>query len=283
MTPHVLIVGGTKGSWQVRGIQIGRAIGARVATAPTAEDWAWADCCILVKRALGQYAAIAQAHGVPIIWDALDFWRQPEENGLSIADAIALAHAQITQCGVDLVIGATEAMADDLGGVALAHHSRPRLVTGPVREQLSVVAYEGTPKYLGSWRSAVEAACARLGATFVVNPPDLRDADVIVAFRGEQWDGALCRRWKSGVKCVNALAAGRPLITQPSAAGTEIAPPGVTIDDPACVEDALAAFRSLDARLAVAQTCAARAGEYQITSLARRYRSVVETLLRRAA
>jgi len=283
MNPNVLIVGVGKGSWQIRGIQIGTALGARVTSSPTEQDWRWADVCILVKRALDVFASAAHAFSVPIIWDALDFWIQPEMNQMSDAQALWLAQSQLSRVKTSLVIGATVAMSEDLGGVYLPHHSRPRLSPAPAREKLQVVAYEGMAKYLGSWRSALEIVCSRLGLVFVVNPADLREADVIVAFRGEKWDGPICRRWKSGVKVVNALAAGRPLITQNSSAYSELQTPGFVVEHADQLESAILSYASKESRQSVANECRLRAPEFALGAVAARYRTMIESAVRRAA
>lgn len=282
MSANVLIVGGGNGSWQIRGVQIGAVLGARATSNPTADDWRWADVCILVKRAVCKFAATAHIFDVPIVWDALDFWNQPEANSLTPEEALfQFAYSDVFHPAI--VIGATQAMADDFGGVYIPHHSRPGLTPAPVRERIKVVAYEGTRKYLGSWHKALETVCARLGLTFVVNPPDLRHADLVVAFRGEQHDGPICRRWKSGVKCVNALAAGRPLITQPSAAYDELQTPGMVVHEPADLEAAFLAYAPTSVRQSVAAECASLAPGFDRTAVARLYRDVIEATLRQAA
>lgn len=280
---NLLIVGSGKGSWTVRGKQLGAELGARVTAWPTEADWHWAGRCVLVKRALLEHGSAAMQHRVPIIWDAVDFWQQPEANTFTREQAIRLARLWMEPYRIALVIGATQEMADDLGGLYLSHHSRPGLSPMPVRETAEVVAYEGTRKYLGSWHKALESTCARLGLRLVVNPPDLREADIVVAFRGEQWDGPICRRWKSGVKYVNALAAGRPVITQPSAAFNEIRPFGTAIEDVRELEAALTVYQSQAVRQAVADECATRATPYLLPHVARQYRAILQTAVRRAA
>lgn len=278
MKANVLIVGVGGGSWQIRGIQIGEVLGARVTANPKADDWRWADVCILVKRALSTFAADAYAFEVPIVWDALDFWFQPEENTVSVADMVARP-----RINSDVVIGATQAMADDFGGVYIPHHSRPRLSPAPICDRMQVVAYEGTKKYLGSWHKALETVCTRLGLTFVVNPPDLRHADLVVAFRGEQHDGPICRRWKSGVKYVNALAAGRPILTQPSAAYDELQTPGMVVHDVDGLEAAISYYLPRSVRQGVLNECISRAPEFDRVNIARSYRTVIESALQVAA
>lgn len=281
MTPNVLIVGVGKGSWAVRGVQIGKAIGARVTGAATAADWAWADICILVKRAWETFAQTATDAGVPIIWDAVDFWQQPDEN--HVDDPVALTRRYMGNLSPTAIICATKAMAVDLGGLYIPHHSRPGLMPAPVRTQLQLVAYEGTPKYLGPWRTALESACARVGAAFVVNPPDLRAADLVVAFRGGPWDGPICRRWKSGVKYVNAQAAGRPVLTQAHAAFEETGVDGRIVDDPDDLESAIRAYLDPAVRQAVFEHAQWRAMSYSLRSIAVEYKTLIGDVMRKAA
>lgn len=230
---NVLMCGGGKGSWIVRGVQLGTAIGARVVRVPSDSDMRWADVVVLVKRALFGWAELAHRFGKPIVWDALDFWEQEHDrnqNGLSETEARALLAEQIARYRPALVIGATEAMAHAAGGVYLPHHSREGLTPAKAREVVSCVGYEGTRKYLGRWGQAVQRECDRRGWRFVVNPPDLRDCDILVAFRDGEWDGWMCREWKSGVKLVNAMAVGRPIISQMTAAFSEVLADGPAIE-----------------------------------------------------
>lgn len=275
---NVLIVGtGPAGSFLIRGEQLGRAIGARVTVAPTAADWAWAEVIVLVKRALEVYAPRAHETRRPVVWDALDFWRQPAENGLAAVDALALLRWLQQQYRPTLTIGATAAQATDAAGVYLPHHTWADLVPTPARATVSVVAYQGSPRYLGRWAERLHAECTRRGWRFVLNPPDLAAADLLVALRDEPWDGWMCRRWKSGVKLVNAIAAGRPVLMQPSAAADEIAGPGSLLDTAAELPAALERWADLAARTEAVVTCQRRAQAYTLPVIAAQYR---ETLCR---
>ncbi len=225
---NILMVGGGKGSWQVRGVQLGAALGARVTSRPKDEDFAWADVIVLVKRAGFAYAERVHAAGKPLVWDALDFWEQPEQNALSEAESRALLQEAVGRIRPSLTIGATEAMAQAAGGVYLPHHSWAYLnePASPTTAQQMMVGYEGKRKYLGRFANTIDGECHRRGWQFVVNPLDLRDCDFMVSFRDGDWDGWMCREWKSGVKIVNAIAAGRPIVSGYSAAWVEIRPTG---------------------------------------------------------
>jgi hypothetical protein len=276
---RVLIVGSDgHGSFKVRGRQLGDAIGARVTTHPNAQDWVWADVVVLVKHAATVWGIHAKRSKKPIVWDVLDIWRQPEDNQLAVERIRQKVFDVRDVVGIKTLIGATRAMADQLGGVYLPHHSRPGLAPAPVRDGAITVAYEGQAKYLGSWRGALEDACAALGMTFVVNPPDIREADVVVAFRGERWDGDVCRQWKSGVKVVNAVVAGRPILGQSCAAWTEIIPTGAAMTGPdACLKNGLRLVSDAKFRRIAYEDGLARAEEFSLPAIARTYRVILES------
>jgi hypothetical protein len=271
---NVLIAGVGAGSWDIRGRQLGGALGARVKQSPTRDDFAWADLVVLVKRAIGLFGAQAQASGKPVVWDALDFWQQPMQNTLREPDAVALVRRSAWR-GLSL-IGATNAMATAVDGVYVPHHAWPGLTPAPARPVVRVVAYQGAAHYLGRWAGWVREACEARGWQFVVNPADLREADILVAFRDGQWDGWICREWKSGVKAVNAIAAGRPLITQDSAAVREIRPAGSVVASPDDLGQAFDQWADVAARSVVAEVSRDRALAYRLESVATQYRMVLE-------
>lgn len=231
----ILICGAGKGSWEMRGIQLGAALGARVTSSPTDADFAWCDLVILVKKHAVTFAPRAHKAGKPIVWDALDFWAQPAQNSYTRDAALLALHNHAKVIKPALIIGATEAMAADAAALGfrsayLPHHSWAGLVPTPPREVVGTVAYEGNPAYLGRWHGWIKEACERRGWLFDINPANLSKADIIVAFRDGPWDGWICREWKSGVKIVNAMAARRPIFTQPSAAERELNQDGAVID-----------------------------------------------------
>jgi hypothetical protein len=280
---NLLIVGAGKGSFQIRGDQLGAALGARVVNVPSPADWRWADLAILVKRAATMFGRQARQAGVPIVWDALDFWRQPSDNRMSADEAVRLLADRQAEIQPDLTIGATEAMAKVCGGVYLPHHYWPGLTPTPARERVHVVAYEGNPQYLGKWHIAIERACLRRGWRFHVNPPDLRSADILVAFRDGIWDGWMCREWKSGVKLVNAMAAGRPILTQESAAFREIQPAGSIVTTPDQLDAAFDAWAHVSLRQAVVEQSIERSEAFLLSSVAARYIAILQDVRARCA
>ncbi len=267
-----------KGSLAVRGVQLGGALGARVTEEPTAADWRWADLIVLIKRAWVPWLADAKSARVPIVWDALDCWRQPAENGVGAAQAKALFQRQRAQIKPALTICATEAQAEACDGVYLPHHSWPGLKPTPAREAVTTVGYEGNASYLGRWMAAVSVACGQRGWRFVINPPDLSACDILVAFRAGPWDGWQCREWKSGVKIVNAMAAGRPIISQDCAAVRELQPAGSTIETPDRLDQAFDEWEQHIWRASAVDQCLDQAPAFTLEAVAERYRQILQTV-----
>jgi hypothetical protein len=276
----VLMIGCDKGSWEMRGRQLGAAIDAAFTKKPGAEHWQHKGPIVLVKRAPFTWYREARAVRSPLIWDALDFWHQPSGNAKTEQELLQSVFEIRDGLHIGTLIGATRAMATAIGGVYLPHHCRIGLRPTPSRERLRVVGYDGAPRYLGSWKDAIDRACAKLGMTFVINPEDLSTVDALVAFRGEEYDGWACRQWKSGVKYVNAIAAGRPVLTQTTAAFTEINPPGGRIvDDPLQLEEALASLAPAAVRRQVYQECRHRSREFTLETIAKQYRAILQPLI----
>lgn len=275
---HILMLGSGKGSWTMRGEQLGAALGARVRAQPTDADLRWADVVVLVKKFGALFAAQVQRVGTPIVWDALDCWAQPGENQADRSRALALLTHQIRVIKPALVIGATQAMAEACGGVYLPHHSWQGLTASPARATVSVVGYEGNPLYLGTWRAVLERACHARGWRFVVNPPDLSQVDIFVALREGLWDGWICREWKSGVKVVNAIAAGRPIIAHDTAAIRELQPACSAIATLGDLDAALDYWDSLTFRAAAAAHNATLAPAYTLAAVAAQYQTILASV-----
>lgn len=271
---NILILGTGQGSFTVRGHQLGAAIGARVASAVRPNDLTWADVVVLVKRAGIMWAEYVRRADRPIVWDALDFWHQPDDNSLFPSAALEHFRRQVALIDPVLTITATEAMAAACGatGRYLPHHARPGLERCAVRENVQTVAYEGTRKYLGRWAKVIQAECDKRGWTFVINPPSLSQADLVVAFRDGIWDGWMCRNWKSGVKLVNAMAVGRPILTQTGAAWEEIRPSGATLD---AFEDLPEVF-DFWADPEVRALAMASGADYSLDRVAKSYKALIE-------
>jgi len=221
---HVLMTGrGTSGSWQIRGAQLGSAIGAEVI--PTAIDVERFDVAVLVKRTAGDLIQRLHAAGVPIVWDIVDAWPQPAGNAWSRTRSIEWLIEMFAAIRPSGIVAATQSMARDcerfgVPVLALPHHSRPGLRLNPIRPA-RIVGYEGGEHYLGRWRPIVEAECERRGWEFVINPSELADVDIVIAVRDSV--GYAPRNWKSNVKLANAQGSGTPVICNREAGYLETA------------------------------------------------------------
>lgn len=275
------MLGSGHGSWQVRGQQLGLAMGARVMHTPSAADLAWADIVVVVKRAIVDRAEQVHQAGKPLVWDALDFWQQPDQNHLSRTESEDLLRAWIGLYRPAVVVGATEAMATAAGGLYLPHHAWLSLSPHAIQADVRTVAYEGTKKYLGRWAQWIHTECDRRDWTFVINPPDLRVADLVVAFRDGPWDGWMCQEWKSGVKLVNAMRVGRPVVTQPSAAFRELSPIGSAVEDVTGLRMAFDQWAYRDERARATEQ--PRANALVLDQVAARYRLLLQAVSRMKA
>ena len=274
---NILMVGAGKGSWEMRGLQLGAALGARVVRDPSDSDLRWADMIVLIKRAILTQRVRAVQSGKPIVWDALDFWTQPFQNDLSQLSACAVLKSW--QRDVTLTVGATAAMAQSAGnGFYLPHHGHAGLHPTDARPECRVVGYDGNPIYLDWWSPVLRDACARRGWSFVINPPDLSAVDILVSLRGGIWDGWMCREWKSGVKIVNAILAGRPILTQDCAAARELQPDGMVIETASDLNLAPDEWADVERRAATVERSQRVAPLFALPAIAQAYRLRLEAL-----
>lgn len=211
----VLITGkGSSGSWQIRGAQLGAAIGATVAPVASHRLIEEHDIVVLVKRAPPSLIEILRACGKPVVWDAVDFWKQPDRNPLTQEEACDLLRERIEAIAPRAIVFPTHAMMADARfegpRLVLPHHARPGQRLHQVGERVRLVGYEGRVDYLAEWRPAIEDACAKRGWAFVLNPVNLGDLDIGIAARGGPWTGYMPRAWKSNVKLANFQAVGLP-------------------------------------------------------------------------
>lgn len=205
--------GGKAGSWAVRGEQLGRAIGATVLA--NAIDIAPFDLAVIVKRPPPDLLRRIREAAVPMVWDIVDAWPQPDGNRWSEAECKAWLAHQVDMVRPDAIVAATRAMADDCAGfgvpvLALPHHATPGQGVNPIRETVQRVGYQGSWRYIEAWGPWLGSECARRGWEWEPEADDLVDLDIVVAVRDQ--DGYAPMYWKSGVKAANAMATGTPLI-----------------------------------------------------------------------
>lgn len=212
---------GGSGSWQIRGVQIGEALGARVVPNASSDDLTWANVVIAVKRIPGDLLHRIRASGKPWVYDVIDAYPQPEAGSWSADKARRWVQALMAGLEPDAVIwpsAGMQACAPYLRGTVIHHHYRPSIKRNPIREKLQVIGYEGAPQYLAEWKPALEQAASKIGARFVINPANLADLDVVVALRGKEHNGWVQRMFKSNVKMANAQGSGTPMICNASRA-----------------------------------------------------------------
>jgi hypothetical protein len=215
---EILVTGrGTGGSWGIRGVQLGRAMGATVM--PEARDLAAHDVAVLVKRytpdLLERLHEARERDGLRIVWDVVDAWPQPRGNLWSREQCLAWLRAEIALVQPDGIVAATYEMLQDckefgVPVLLLPHHARPGLRRNPIRDRVRTVGYEGAPQYITRWRGHIEHECMRRGWCFEMQPAELSDVDILVALRDEV--GYAPRKWKSGVKLANAQGSGTPVV-----------------------------------------------------------------------
>jgi len=214
---RVLITGkGGSGSWAIRGVQAGTAIGAQVVPMASVAQIAVVSVVIGVKRIPDSLLHAIHQTGTPFVWDVVDAFPQPECTGWTREQSIAWLHSEIDRLKPSAIIWPNTRMADDAAWSGLQeviyHHHRPGIEINPIREKIQTIAYEGSPRYLEGWAEAISEECNRLGAAFLVNPESLAAADVVIAVRGPRWNGYAQRHWKSNVKLANAHASGTAFI-----------------------------------------------------------------------
>lgn len=209
----ILVTGkGSSGSWQIRGEQLGGAIGAHVQPMADRQTIERADLVIVVKRCPAPLMRMIRQSRKPWVWDILDHFPQP--NQFNRDQAIRYLRNLLAEHQPSAVVFPTQAMQTDADWsgpqIVLPHHARPNHVVNPIRSELRIVGYEGSPRYIDGL--GLDRLCRRLGLSFVVNPPQLADVDVVLAVRAQKWNGYAAGHWKSNVKLANAHATGTPAI-----------------------------------------------------------------------
>lgn len=274
------------GSWQIRGVQIAAALGplARAVINATDADIAAADVVVLVKSFDRALVKRIKALGKPIIWDALDFWKQPDGNSFSRERAREILADRALMSDAWAVITATDAMAQDLNAAIIVktirHHARSGQPINPIRERLTAIGYEGSARYLeGGWFSAIGKEAERRGLPFVINPVKLADIDIVFAVRGGPWRGYVTDNYKSNVKLANAQTTGTPIVCLPEAGCTETASAGgeYWIEAPEQAADAVEALEPYPERFA--RSARLRAAVPSLEAILSDYRQCFATTL----
>lgn len=270
-----------RGSWLIRGQQLGHAVGARVVWNPRQEDIGDAEAVVIVKRVDDAFLDSVRARGLPVVLDVVDGWRQPTDNRLPRGKAIAVLKSYIERIKPHAVVCSTRAMEADLGGdwpaLTLHHHGRPDSLKNPIRPEVGNVGYEGSERYLEGWWPEIRKQCVERGWLFQVNPTSLADIDIVVSFRGGQWRGYATDAWKSNVKLANAQASGTPIALLPEAGAKETASGGeMWVEKPEWLGTAFSALEPYEARLEKA--CRLIGAEPKLDDVADLYRGWLDAL-----
>jgi hypothetical protein len=214
---NVLFTGkGSSGSWKIRGEQLGHALHAVVKPKATRQDCQAADLIVVVKRISSDLLANIRKSGKPWVFDAVDFYPQPDCSTWSREHAIDWVRHSLAKLKPNAVIWPNQAMMEDCGkgynGIVLYHHHRPGMPENPIRKEIAQICYEGAEAYIGGWLPAILKECQARGWHFRINLGHLADSDIVLAIRDEKYCGYAQRHWKSNVKLANAHGSGTPFI-----------------------------------------------------------------------
>ena len=236
--------GGTSGSWQIRGEQLGNAIGADVIPNASDSDMRSADVVVVVKRTPEN---IHKAQGVKVL-DIVDAWTQPYSNTWSRDQMIKWArNASIPY---DRTIAATQEMKEDTGAdFFLRHHYRPDIKENDIRAKVQIIGYEGSMRYLEGWEKTIMRECEKRDWLFITNPRHLADCDVVLGLRGGKWRGYATDHWKSCVKMANAIGSLTPMIALDECGYRETGAPFLAVDNPDDLADAFDEMALLSTRM----------------------------------
>ena len=149
----ILFTGGGKaGSWKCRGEQIGGALGAEVNPLAGLAEFKAASLVVVVKRVPDERLHALRASGTPWVWDAVDPYPQPHASEWTREEAIAWIRHRLNYLKPDAVIWPNGKMADDIQWKGhqqvIYHHHRPGIQVNPIRKDVRVIGYEGSPPYI---------------------------------------------------------------------------------------------------------------------------------------
>lgn len=210
---------GRSGSYAIRAEQLCAALGATVKPLAMHADLDACDLAVVVKRVPEVIRSGLASSGRKWVYDCVDCYPQPECSTWNKFEAVAWMRKHIASLNPTAVIWPNRQMREDCDdgrpGFVLPHHARPNQPMNPVREKVTRVGYEGRADYLQGWAMVLHKECDRRGWHFIVNPENLAELDIVVAFRGGKWDGYAPQAWKSAVKLENAHGSGTPFVGRP--------------------------------------------------------------------
>lgn len=214
---RILVTGsGCSGSWKIRGVQLGAALGAVVSPRASLAQCKDADIIVGVKRVPPETLQAIRDSRKPWVWDVVDAWPQPAGVSYNRMQAVKWLRAALDSASPSAVVWPTRAMQDDAGYArpqkVVYHHAWPKYQPAPLNEVVRRVGYEGGTRYLGRWAGPLRKLCAMVGAELVING-DLSTCDIGVALRDA--GGYPAQQWKSNCKLANLQALGIAAICSP--------------------------------------------------------------------
>lgn len=283
--------GGKGGGWHMRAVQMARQRPEwRAQAHATYDDIMAADVVVLVKRISSKIHDALVRAGRPVIYDALDFWRQPHD-----ADGIRTPEQARDRFSYHFkgiphlrhIICVTKAMAEDLQPMGIPtsviyHHFDPRIQKRPRGGIIRVVGYEGRGAYIEPLQSIIGRQCRSLGLDFrLIAPTTLDDdmpinsVDAVIAARAGTHASWLSRRWKSNVKAANAYARDCPLVAWPESAYLETAPQALFFSDTLGLSIVLQKLRDQPDQCYLPEN---RRALFDIRTLADQYEDLIESV-----
>lgn len=207
------------GAWQIRGEQIAmmRANWEAI-NSPVDDDLERFDLFCFIKKPDFKLIRKLKKLKKPYVFDIVDSWAQPAD-GLKYTDqsgARELFAESWKEVDADGYIFPTRHMQSALSSlvrthITIYHHFRPQIQPNPIRERVSTVGYEGAD-YLGPWREIIRQICDSRKISFVENPANYTDMDIVVLARGGEHSSFLANSYKSNVKLANAYGSGTPAL-----------------------------------------------------------------------
>lgn len=220
----------------------------------------------------------------PVIYDCLDFWKQPQESVFYTSEygARSLWGQVRERVNPDRVIFSNKMMAAYLGeeeDTYFYHHHDPRLKPNEVKKIPTVVGYMGNHHYLGEWAAAIGKAAQSLGMSFKINP-DPKEIDIGVSMRGTLYRNYLETNFKSNVKLANWYALGVPCLMWPEQSVLETMNEEVRLfEDIDSLGEQMAELVDYDLRKHISETFVREAETYRIERIASQYETYIEDFL----
>lgn len=204
---------GKSGSWKIRGLQLGSAVGGVISPQCTNLQQNNVNLVVMVKKEVPGVVQECRKNNIPWVWDVVDGWPQPSGNQWDKDTAVKWLKEAIARLQPTAMVFPTKAMAEDAEfkgrWLVLPHHAWGKYEKVKHHPTNVVVGYEGGPHYIQPWVKQITEECNRRKWTFL-NNGDMQKCHIGLALRG--FSGHPARNWKSNVKLANIQGLGIPAI-----------------------------------------------------------------------